>query len=262
MAGRLAGKTAIVFGAGSSGDGWSNGKACAVAYAREGAQVIAVDIHAAAAEETTRIIASENGAALAIAADVTSLESIAGAVNTGIARFGRIDILHNNVGVVLHGGPIELDEEAFQRNMDLNLGSVYRTAKAMLPHFLAQGGGVIVNISSLAAIRWTGYPYFAYYAAKAAINQATVALAMQYAKNNIRANAIMPGMIDTPLIYSQIASRYASTEEMVAARNAAVPMGKMARPGISPMPPCFWPRMNPLSSRAIACRWMVARARA
>ena len=192
-----------------------------------GANVIAIDINAAAAGETASLIADEGGSAIAVQADVTSLDSIKEAVTAGITHFGRIDILHNNVGVVMHGGPVELDEEAFRRNLDLNLGSVYRTAKVLLPHFLAQGGGVIVNISSLAAIRWTGYPYFAYYAAKAAINQATVALAMQYARDNIRANAIMPGMIDTPLIYAQIASRYGSQDEMVAARNAAVPRGKM-----------------------------------
>jgi NAD(P)-dependent dehydrogenase (short-subunit alcohol dehydrogenase family) len=92
---------------------------------------------------------------------------------------------------------------------------------------LRQGGGAIVNISSLAAIRWTGYPYFAYYATKAAVNQATVALAMQYARQGIRANCIMPGLIDTPLIYRQISGQYASVEEMIAARNAAVPVGRM-----------------------------------
>ncbi|MFX6182674.1 SDR family NAD(P)-dependent oxidoreductase, partial [Acinetobacter baumannii] len=86
------------------------------------------------------------------------------------------------------GGPVELDEEAFRRNLDINIGSVYRTAKAVLPHFMAQKSGVIINISSVAAIRWTGYPYFAYYAAKAAVNQATVALALQYAPHGIRAN--------------------------------------------------------------------------
>jgi NAD(P)-dependent dehydrogenase (short-subunit alcohol dehydrogenase family) len=137
------------------------------------------------------------------------------------------DILHNNVGTTLSGGPLELDEAAFQRSLDLNLGSVFRTSKAVLPQMLRQGSGVIVNISSLAAVRWTGYPYFSCYAAKAAVNQATVALAMQYAGQGIRANCIMPGMIDTPLIYKQIAGHYGSAEEMVAACSRAVPMGRM-----------------------------------
>ncbi|MEJ1158157.1 SDR family NAD(P)-dependent oxidoreductase [Prosthecomicrobium sp. N25] len=224
---RLTRRIALVFGAGSSGPGWGNGKAAAVAYAREGAKVVAVDVSGEAAEETAGIIAEEGGEALAVAADVTSLASVQAAVDAALARFGRVDILHNNVGVVVHGGPVELDEEAFRRNLDINVGSVFRTAKAVLPHFLRQGSGVVVNISSLAAVRWTGYPYFAYYAAKAAVNQATVALALQYARNGIRANAVMPGMIDTPLIYKQISSQYASTDAMVAARNAMVPMGRM-----------------------------------
>jgi NAD(P)-dependent dehydrogenase (short-subunit alcohol dehydrogenase family) len=227
MADRLKGKIAIVFGAGSSGPGWGNGKAAAVAFAREGASVACIDLNQAAADETAAIIAGEGGAALAVAADVTNQASVNACIAATVARFGRIDILHNNVGVTHMGGPVELSEDQFKASLDLNLGSVYRTAKAVIPHMLAGGGGAIVNISSLAAIRWTGYPYFAYYATKAAVNQATVALAMQYARQGIRANAILPGLIDTPLIYKQISGQYASVEEMVAARDALVPMGKM-----------------------------------
>jgi hypothetical protein len=120
-----------------------------------------------------------------------------------------------------------LSEEAWNRSLDINLGSVYRTSKAVLPHMIQQGRGAIINISSLAAIRWAGYPYFAYYAAKAAVNQATVALAMQYARHGIRANAILPGAIDTPLIYREISSQYRSIEEMRTARDQAIPTGKM-----------------------------------
>jgi len=227
MVDRLKGKTAIVFGAGSSGPGWGNGKAAAVAYAREGAQVACIDLVQAAADETASIIEGEGGVAIAVAADVTDAASVAGAVSQVVSRFGRIDILHNNVGVTHMGGPVELSEEQFKAALDLNIGPIYRTAKAVIPHMLEQGGGVIINISSLAAIRWVGYPYFAYYATKAAVNQATVALAMQYARQGIRANCIMPGLIDTPLIYKQISGQYASVDEMVAARNAAVPVGRM-----------------------------------
>lgn len=227
MTGRLGGKVAIVFGAGSSGPGWGNGKAAAVAYAREGAAVACIDIAEAAARETAAIIAGEGGRALAVAADVTSLASVESAVAATRDAFGAIHILHNNVGVVHAGGPLDIDEDTFRRALDINVGSVYRTAKAVLPGFLAQGGGAIVNIASLAAIRWTGYPYFAYYASKAAVVQATTALALQYAPQKIRANAILPGLIDTPLIYNQISSNYASVEEMVAARNRAVPLGQM-----------------------------------
>jgi NAD(P)-dependent dehydrogenase (short-subunit alcohol dehydrogenase family) len=177
--------------------------------------------------ETAAIIGGHGGEAIVVAADVTDAASVDDAVAEAVARFGRIDILHNNVGVTQMGGPVELTEEQFAAALNLNIGPVYRTARAVVPHMLQQGGGAIVNISSLAAIRWTGYPYFAYYAAKAAVNQATVALAMQYARQGIRANCIMPGLIDTPLIYRQISGQYASTEEMVAARSAAVPLGRM-----------------------------------
>lgn len=227
MGERLKGRCAIVFGAGSSGPGWGNGKAAAVAYAREGAAVACVDLSVAAAAETAGIIASEGGRAVALAADVTDSRSIARAVQSAADALGPPCILHNNVGVTHMGGPVELEEDDFTASVELNLGSVYRTAKAVLPHMLDRGSGAIVNISSLAAIRWTGYPYFAYYATKAAVNQATVALAMQYARRNIRANCILPGLIDTPLIYKQISSQYTSTEEMLAARDAAVPMGRM-----------------------------------
>lgn len=225
--GRLEGKSAIVFGAGSSGPGWGNGKAAAVAFAREGARVACVDLIAEAAEETASIIRGEGFEAISIQADVTDLTSVEAAVSKVADAFSVISILHNNVGVTHMGGPVELDEQKFQAALDLNIGPVYRTSKAVLPYMLKAGGGVIINISSLAAIRYIGYPYFAYYATKAAVNQATVALAMQYARQGIRANCIMPGLIDTPLIYNQISGQYGSVEEMIAARDALVPLGKM-----------------------------------
>jgi NAD(P)-dependent dehydrogenase (short-subunit alcohol dehydrogenase family) len=227
MADRLIGKVALVFGAGSSGCGWGNGKAAAVAYAREGARVACLDLSREAADATATLIREEGNEAEAFAVDVTDYASVAAAVDGVLARYRQADVLHNNVGVAVMGGPEELDEEAWRRAIDLNLGSLYRTCKAVLPHMRARRCGAIVNISSIAAIRYTGYPYFAYYAAKAAVNQATVALALQHAKDGIRANAVMPGLIDTPLIYRQIADQYASAEAMVAARNRLVPLGRM-----------------------------------
>src|SRR3954464_906676 len=141
MVDRLKGKTAIVFGAGSSGSGWGNGKAAAVAFAREGAQVACVDLIESAAAETSKIITGEGGAALPVAADVTQSGSVQAAVAQTLAHFGWIDILHNNVGVTHMGGPVELSEEQFRTALDLNIGSVYRTAKAVLPHMLDQGSG-------------------------------------------------------------------------------------------------------------------------
>ena len=225
--GCLQGKVALVFGAGSSGPGWGNGKAAAVAYAREGARVVAIDKEKEAVRETEEIIRGEGFEGLGLCADVTDSPSVQAAVAQAIERFGQIDILHNNVGITVMGGPVELDEADWHRSLDINLGSVYRTTRAVLPHMLARKSGAIINISSLASIRWGGYPYFAYYAAKAAVNQATVALALQYAAQGIRANAILPGAIETPLIYKQIAGQYKSVEEMREARNRAVPTGRM-----------------------------------
>lgn len=230
MGKRLNGKVAIVFGAGGPPDEWSNGKATAVAYAREGAAVICVDRSAGAVEETVRVIRSEGGRATQTVADVTSTEDVNRAVQAGIEEHGRLDVLHNNVGVVQSGGPTDLDDAALQRSLDINLGSVHRTVRAALPHFLKQGSGAIVNVSSLAAIRWTGYPYFAYYASKAAVNQATVAIALQYASQGIRANAIMPGLIDTPMVRQQISGHYSSVDAMIEARRNAVPMKRLGSP--------------------------------
>ena len=227
MAGRLKDKIAIVFGAGSVGPGWGNGKATAALFARNGAYVACVDINQDAAEETAGIIAGEGGQASAHSCDVTDSSAVATLVGAIVASHGRIDVLHNNVGYAIMGGPIELDEAAWQRTFDLNVKSCFITCKHVLPHMLARKSGAIVNVSSVAAIRYTGYPYTAYYAAKAAVNNFTMGVALQYARDGIRVNAIMPGLMNTPLIFQQISDQYASADEMVAARDAACPMGRM-----------------------------------
>ncbi|MGY2050816.1 SDR family NAD(P)-dependent oxidoreductase [Methylobacterium sp. JK268] len=222
MPDRLIGKTAIVFGAGSAGTGWGNGKAAAVAFAREGARVVCVDRLAAAAEETAHLIVEEGHEAEALAADVTDSDAVARAVAAAQTRFGAIDILHNNVGLLAAGGPEDLDEEGWRRVIDLNVGGVWRTCRAVLPGMRARRKGAVVNISSVAAIRWTGTPAFAYAAAKAAVNQATVAVAMQYARDGIRANAILPGLLDTSL---RDDCRAAGTRD--AGRDRSVPLGRL-----------------------------------
>ena len=227
MSKRLEGKIAIVFGAGSVGPGWGNGKATAVTFARNGAHVVCVDVNPAAAEATVEIIAAEGSAASAFACDVTSSDAVAEVVAQVVAAHGRIDVLHNNVGYATMGGPIELDEAAWHRTIDLNVTGCFLTCKHVLPHMLARRSGAIVNVSSIAAVRYTGYPYIAYYAAKAAVNNFTMGLALQYAKDGIRVNAIMPGLMNTPLIFQQISGQYADAEAMVAARDAACPTGKM-----------------------------------
>lgn len=224
---RLQDKVAIVFGAGSVGPGWGNGKATAVLFARNGAHVVCVDVNPGAAQETVGIVAGEGGAAEAAACDVLDAEAVRQVVDGVVDRHGRIDILHNNVGYATMGGPIELDETAWRRTIDLNVTSCFLTCKHVLPHMLRRRSGAIVNVSSVAAIRYTGYPYIAYYAAKAAVNNFTMGLALQHAKDGIRVNAVMPGLMNTPLIFQQISGQYASAEEMVAARDAACPMGRM-----------------------------------
>ncbi|OJY76158.1 MAG: 3-oxoacyl-ACP reductase [Rhodospirillales bacterium 70-18] len=223
---RLQGRVALVFGAGSSGPGWGNGKAAAVQYAREGAAVVAVDQFTAAAQETADIIRLEGNAAIAQQADVTSAESIGRAVEATLAQYGRIDILHNNVGITDMGALEDITEARWKKVMDVNLSSVYRSCRRVIPVMRRQGRGAIVNISSIAAVLINPYPYYSYYASKAALNQFTKALAVQYARHGIRANTIMPGLMKTPMVEKQIVGQHGDAAEMQRARDAMSPMGR------------------------------------
>jgi NAD(P)-dependent dehydrogenase (short-subunit alcohol dehydrogenase family) len=225
--GRLAGRVALVFGAGSVGEGWGNGKAAAVAYARAGAKVVAVDRELRAAEATCDVIRSEGGDALGLQADVVDLDQIRSVVDQALARHGRIDVLHNNVGITSQGGPVETGEDVWDRVMAVNVKSMFLTCKAVLPHMEARGAGAIVNIGALGGVRWAGYAYCAYAASKGAVNSLTQSVALQYAAKGIRANCILPGVMDTPHIYQQISGFYQDTEAMVAARNRLSPTGRM-----------------------------------
>ena len=224
---RLEGRVVLVFGAGSVGAGWGNGKATSVAYAREGATVIAVDRERSAADATASIITALGGRARSLEADVTNSASVKAVVDEVMKAEGQIDVLHNNVGTTIMGGPVELTEADWHTVIDVNLTSAFLTCKHVLPGMLARGKGAIINISSIAAIRYTGYPYAAYYAAKAGVNQFTVGLALQYARQGIRVNAIMPGLMNTPLIYQQISGQYSDAQAMARARHEATPMGRM-----------------------------------
>lgn len=224
---RLEGKIALVFGAGSVGEGWGNGKASAVLYAREGAKVACVDLNAAAAEETAGIIAGEGGTAMALTADVTRVDEVADAVRATVEAWGAIDVLHNNVGTNTHGGPVDMTEEEGDRVMAVNVKSMFLTCKKVLPVMEAQGRGSIINISSLASIRWLGFNYISYYASKAAVNHFTRAVALQYADKGIRANTILPGLMDTPHIYQAMKDHYSDFTEMRRQRAAIAPMKRM-----------------------------------
>jgi NAD(P)-dependent dehydrogenase (short-subunit alcohol dehydrogenase family) len=224
---RLEGRVALVFGAGSIGDGWGNGKAAAVAYARHGARVVAVDLQQEAADVTRAVIVGEGNDAVACAADVTRWDHVQRAVAAAIESYGRVDILHNNVGITSQGGPVETTEEVWDRVMTVNVKSMFLTCKAVLPIMESQGGGAIVNIGALGGVRWTGYAYCAYAASKGAVNSLTQSVALQYASRGIRANCILPGVMDTPHIYRQISGFYNSAQEMIEARNRLSPTGRM-----------------------------------
>jgi NAD(P)-dependent dehydrogenase (short-subunit alcohol dehydrogenase family) len=229
MGERLKDKIAIVTGAGSVGPGWGNGKATAVLFAREGAKVFAVDNNIAAVEETKAIIDREGGICTVMKVDVSRADEVKAMVDECIKTFGRIDILHNNVGIVVLGGLAETSEETWDRVMSINLKSMFLTCKYALPHMESNGGGVITNISSVAAIRYIGIPYITYYASKAGISGLTQGIALQYADKNIRANSILPGLMDTPLIREPLKDFYAAGDikEMIAIRNKKCPTGKM-----------------------------------
>ena len=228
---RLKDKIAIVVGAGQSpGEGIGNGRATALTFAREGAKVLCVDHNLASAEETVGMITTKGGVAAACKADVTRNADINAMVEDAMSRWGRIDILHNNVGVSLAGGDAELlaiTEEAFDRCVAINLKSCILAAKHVIPIMRQQKSGAIINISSMAVI--TTYPYVAYKATKSAMVAFTEQLAYQNAQYGIRANVILPGLMDTPMAVDTRARTFKKTRAEVAAeRDSHVPLrGKM-----------------------------------
>src|SRR3954452_8981955 len=226
---RLKDRIAIVVGAGQSpGEGIGNGRATAITFAREGAKVLCVDHNLASAQETADMIAAKGGVAAACNADVTSAADIEAMVADARERWGRIDILHNNVGVSLSGGDaelLEITEEAFDRCVAINLKSCILAAKHVIPIMRAQMSGSIINISSMAAI--TTYPYVAYKATKSAMIAFTEQLAYQNAQDGIRANVILPGLMTAPMAVDSRAREFKKTRaEVQAERDAKVPLRK------------------------------------
>jgi NAD(P)-dependent dehydrogenase (short-subunit alcohol dehydrogenase family) len=224
---RLTDRVAIVVGAGQSpGEGMGNGRATAITFAREGAKVLCVDHNLDSAQETVEMIAATGGTAQAFKADVTRASDIMAMVAEAQARWGRIDILHNNVGVSLAGGDAELlalTEEAFDRCVAINLKSCILAARHVIPIMRQQRSGAIINISSMAAI--TTYPYVAYKATKAAMIAFTEQLAYQNADYGIRANVILPGLMNTPMAVDTRAREFNKTRaEVEAERDAKVPL--------------------------------------
>jgi NAD(P)-dependent dehydrogenase (short-subunit alcohol dehydrogenase family) len=229
MSGRLQGKVAIVVGGGQTpGETIGNGKATAILFAREGAAVVVADRAAEAAADTCAAIAAEGGKALAVTADVTRTDDCERMVEACITAHGRLDVLHNNVGIGIPGGPVELSEEHWHRVVDTNLSAMFLTCKHALPHMERQGSGSIINISSLASIRCSPVPMLAYNTTKAGVNALTRTIAMQYAAKGIRANAILPGLIRTPMAVDEVVRRFGvDRDKLVHTRDRAVPMGHM-----------------------------------
>jgi len=229
MGERLKGKVALVTGAGSVGPGWGNGKAVAVLFAREGASVFAVDIRKESAEETRAIIAGEGGTCATHSADVTKASEVKAMIEACTKRFGRLDILHNNVGGSIPGGPVEITEEQWDDQLTYNLKSVFLTCKHAIPIMEKQGAGVITNVASLAAIRHTGHYHAAYEAAKAGLIHFTRTLGVQYAPKNIRANTVIPGHVFTPLVEHRLAKQYrgGDLKHLIEVRSKGIPMGRM-----------------------------------
>jgi NAD(P)-dependent dehydrogenase (short-subunit alcohol dehydrogenase family) len=226
---RLKDRVAIVVGAGQSpGEGMGNGRATAITFAREGAKVLCVDHNLASAQETVDMIGAKGGTAAAFKADATKVADLKAMAEDTVKRWGRIDILHNNVGVSLSGGDAELldfTEEALERCVAINLKSCIFAAKQVIPIMRAQQSGAIINISSMAVI--TTYPYVAYKATKAAMVAFTEQLAYQNAQYGIRANVILPGLMNTPMAVDTRAREFKkSRAEVEAERDSKVPLRK------------------------------------
>ena len=224
---RLVGKTAIVIGAGQSpGEGMGNGRATVLRFAQEGAKIMPVDRDLRSAEETAAMVKQGDGECIAFEADVTKEATLAAAVAAAEKRWGRIDILHYNVGVSIAGGDaplLDFTEDAFDRISAINLRGAIMACKHVVPIMRRQRAGVITMISSLAALE--NYPFVAYKATKAAMIAFVKQVAIQNAEFGIRANVILPGLIDTPMAVDTRARVSGKSRAQVAAeRDARVPL--------------------------------------
>jgi NAD(P)-dependent dehydrogenase (short-subunit alcohol dehydrogenase family) len=213
---RLEGKVAIVTGAGSRGPGVGNGKATATLFAREGASVLLVDRVADRARETQRVIEDEGGTCSVFEADLTREAAAQAMVEATVERYGKLDVLHNNVGIGLPGSVLDVSEEDWDRVMAVNLKSMLFSSKYAIPSMRENGGGAIINISSVAGMR--GHGLIAYAASKGGVIAMTRTMAVQHARDRIRVNCIAPGPVYTPLVAENM------TEERREARRLSVPL--------------------------------------
>jgi NAD(P)-dependent dehydrogenase (short-subunit alcohol dehydrogenase family) len=229
VAGRLQDKVAIVTGAGCVGPGWGNGRAITVRFIEEGASVFAVDLQPESMDETVERAGGSSDRLVTHEADVTSSGSVAAMVEACLEAFGRIDILVNNVGGSMPGGPVEMAEEVFDQQVAFNLKSVFLTSKHVLPVMVDQGKGAIVNLASTSGLRWSGHANVAYAATKAGVIQLSKVVAVEYAARGIRVNTVVPGLMHTPMVQARLAHHRAGGdhEALLRQRQASVPLGFM-----------------------------------
>lgn len=228
----MAGKVAIVTGAGSVGPGWGNGKATATLLARQGASVFLVDIKQDAVDETRRIIEAEGGSCATHLCNMMVSAEVAEMVQACVNRFKRIDVLVNNVGGSAPGDPVSMTEEVWDLQIDFNLKTAFLGCKHAIPVMLDQGKGAIVNIASVAGLRndfASGRSHVGYSASKAGVIQLSRSVAGTYAKRGIRVNTVVPGLMHTPLVEYRLARTVAGNDAqaLIEARNKVVPMGHM-----------------------------------
>ena len=226
MTDRLKEKVALILGAGCVGPGWGNGRAMAVRFAEEGAKVFGVDRDLDRMQETVQRIQGMGGEIQTATGDVTQSAKIAEIVDQCVQKWGRIDILVNNVGGSAAGGPVELSEDAWDMQVDQNLKSVFLSCKYVLPVMEKQGSGSIINVSSTSGIRWTGSAQVAYAATKAGVIQLSRVVAIQYAPHNIRVNTIVPGQLHTPMVEARLAGQRAGGDvnKILEQRQSRIPL--------------------------------------
>ena len=232
---KLHGKVALITGAGTlkkdftSADQVGNGAACAIRFAQEGALVICTDSSLAAAQETVELIRTRNGVAVAHELDVTDSARIEEVVAEAVRNHGRIDVLHNNVGIEVQGDLLAVNDADWDRVMAINLRSAMATSRAVLPHMQRQNSGSIINVSSTASLKWSPMQFLSYSTSKAGLNHMTRVIARQYAAEQVRCNCIIPGMIRTPhadALY-QSAAQAAEGHKF---RDSRCPMGRQGTP--------------------------------
>lgn len=227
--GRMQDRVVLVAGGGADDAGWSNGAAAAVLYAREGGRVLVVDRERSRADATAAAIEAEHGHAEAFTADLSCQDEVRAMIETCVERFGGIDVLHNNVGIVEAGATTELSEETWSRVQAVNVTGTFLACKHALPHLERRDGAAIVNIGSVSGMRDVGIPMTAYAASKAAVAQLTRSIALEYAARGVRANTVVPGLIRTPLVERSLGGTYDTQDaaELMDERDRRCPMGHM-----------------------------------